>query len=90
LRKNWQSVARKRKPWTGQELDQYFLFFIFEILVKLNKIKISKISPIYTTKTKFSKNFPIFLSKIGEISPEKKTLDKTGVSPVFIIIIIII
>jgi hypothetical protein len=42
--------------------------------VKFNKIKISKISPIYTTKTKISKNFPISLSKIGEISPRKKNI----------------
>jgi len=42
--------------------------------VTFDKIKISKISRIYTTKRKFSKNFPISLSKIGEISPEKITL----------------
>jgi len=62
----------KDNSWTGQELDQCFFFLIFEILVKFNKIKISKIRPIYTTKPNFSKNFPISLSKIGEISPEKK------------------
>jgi len=63
---------QKKKTLDRTRVRPVFFFFIFEILVKFLKIKISKISPIYTTKTKISKNFPTSLSKIGEISPEKR------------------
>jgi len=59
-------------------------FFGTDFLVNFNN-KITKISRIYAhqKKNRISKNFLIFLSKNGEISPEKKKHDLRGFGLVF-------
>jgi hypothetical protein len=49
----------------------FFFFFIIETLAIFSK-KLAKLVEFTVPKTKFAKQIPISLSKIGQISPKKK------------------
>jgi hypothetical protein len=70
------------KTNTGQDRSQatvffcfffffFFFFFIIETLAIFSK-KLAKLVEFTVPKTKFAKQIPISLSKIGQISPKKK------------------